>query len=165
MKAEPALFRQTDLALHSEVSSYTRRSSFGLPTADANRVVTAGDNRLAVFGHHAQIAVLQLEMNLLACAWIQVNTLKAAESQQGRPFHRGEFQIELHDLVSCHFSSVGDRYVHADGVDRIHHSPREAEFAVTEGCVTKAITERIQRLFFEVAVGAAFHGIVLKIWQ
>ena len=47
MKAEPALVRQTDLAFHSEVSSYARRSSFRLPPADANRVVITGGNSVA----------------------------------------------------------------------------------------------------------------------
>src|SRR5581483_3071878 len=102
-------------------------------------------------------------MHLLGCPRLEVNALEAAESQQRRTFHRREFQIELHDFVSRHSSRVANGYIRREGITRLHRRLREAEIAVTEGRVTQAIAEGIQRLSVEVAVGAAFHRIVLKV--
>ena len=67
-----------------EVSSRTRRSGIGLASTDADRVVPLRDDWIAILSHHAQIARLQLEMNLLACAWIEMNAFKSAQSDARR---------------------------------------------------------------------------------
>lgn len=58
------LFRQSDLAFHKQVPGDSRRSCIGLAAADADRVITAGNDRKAVLRHHAHISILQLKMNL-----------------------------------------------------------------------------------------------------
>ena len=82
------------------MSGNTGRSGIWLTTADADAVVSAGDDGMAVLGHHAQAAVLQLEVNLLACARIEMNALESAESDLGRTRDQWELQIKLHDLIA-----------------------------------------------------------------
>src|SRR5579859_5317990 len=90
------LFRQGDLAFNSEVSGDARCSGIRLAATDADGVITAGDNRISIFRHHAQVPVLQLKMDLLACAGIEVNALESTQSYSRRPIHWRKFQIKLH---------------------------------------------------------------------
>ena len=68
------------LAFNAEVSGDSRRSGIRLATADADRVITAADDQVAVLRHHAQVSVLKLEMNLLTCGPIEVDALESTES-------------------------------------------------------------------------------------
>lgn len=52
------------------------RLSIGLAAADADGVIAAGNDRLPGLGHHAQVAILQVEVNLLACSGFEVDSLK-----------------------------------------------------------------------------------------
>src|SRR5271157_5753616 len=159
------LFRQADLAFNTEVPGGPRRSGIRLAAAEADGVIAACDDRTAVLRHHAQVSTLQLKMNLLACARVEVNALESPESYLRRPVNRREFQIELHDFVPCQLSGIGHCHISSNRIARIHGCLWQGEIAVTEGRVTQAIAERIKWLSVEVAVGARLHGVVLKMGQ
>jgi hypothetical protein len=55
-----------------------------LASADADDILTLSDDWISIRGHHAQIAVLQIEMNLLARARFQMNALESTESDERR---------------------------------------------------------------------------------
>ena len=74
------LFGQCILAIDVEVAGRNGRSGVGLATADADRVIPLRDDRIAILRHHAQIARLQIEVNFLACAGIEMNALKSTQS-------------------------------------------------------------------------------------
>ena len=99
-----------------EFAGATRRSGIGLSAADADRVVPLRDDRIAILGHHAQITRLQIEVNLLACAWFEMNALKSAQSDARRALHGRKLEIELHDLVSRYVSGIGHRDISANGL-------------------------------------------------
>jgi hypothetical protein len=82
--SEQTLFRQGHLGLHAEVPANAWRSRIGLAAADADGVFPCGNQRIACLGDHAQIAVLQLEVNFLACARFEMNALEATEGDFGR---------------------------------------------------------------------------------
>ena len=86
------LLWQRVLALNMEVITYARYSSIGLPTTDAECVIPLDDDRIAILGHHAQIARLQIEVNLLRSAGLEMNALKSAKSTRGAPFSSGNLR-------------------------------------------------------------------------
>ena len=98
------LFRQSHVAFNTEVPGDSRSSGIRLAAADCDRVLAAGDDRIAVLRHDAQVSVLQLKMNLPTCARIEINALESTESYSRRSIHRREFHVELHDFISRHFS-------------------------------------------------------------
>ena len=61
-----------------EMPSDRPRCSVRLSSAHADGVISASDDRVAVLCHHAQVPVLQLEMDLLTSTGIKVNALKSA---------------------------------------------------------------------------------------
>jgi hypothetical protein len=65
-------------------------------------------NRIAILGHHAQITRLQIEVNLLRSAGLEMNALKSAKSDAGRALFIREFEIKLHYFVSRDVAGVGD---------------------------------------------------------
>ena len=87
----------------------TRRSRFRLTSSDGDGVITLSDDRISFLSYHAQIARLQLEVNLLACAGIKMNALEAAKSDARRAFNGGKLEVELDDLISRHLAGVRDR--------------------------------------------------------
>src|SRR5580658_9845539 len=80
MNNSPLLFGQCILAVNVEVACRNGRCCLGLTSADADRVITLRNDRIAIFRDHAQIARLQVEMNLLACARFEMDALKTAQS-------------------------------------------------------------------------------------
>src|SRR5215469_16143691 len=95
-----ALFWQCILAFNVETAADNRRSSVRLTAADADCVIALGDDRIAVFGHHFQIARLQIEVNCLARAGIEMDTLKTSQGDERRSFDLRELEIELDNLIS-----------------------------------------------------------------
>jgi hypothetical protein len=67
-------------------------SGIGLPTTDAEGVIPLSDDRIAILGHHAQITRLQIEVNLLRSAGLEMNALKSAKSTRGAPFSSGNLR-------------------------------------------------------------------------
>jgi hypothetical protein len=72
-----ALFGQGEPAFDIEAPAHSRRGAIGLSAADADCVIAWSDNRTAILSHHDQIAIFQLEVNLLARARLQMNALKS----------------------------------------------------------------------------------------
>ena len=108
-----------------ELSGNYWRSCVRLASADADRVIALSDDRISILGHHAQIAVLQFEVNLLARAGFEMNALKSAESDAGRTLHGRELEIELHNLISRDLAGVGHRHIGANRLSRSHGLRRE----------------------------------------
>ena len=52
-------------------------SGIGLSSADADRVITLRDDRIAVLGDHTKVVVFQFEMDTLAAARFEMNALKS----------------------------------------------------------------------------------------
>src|SRR6185503_3896631 len=77
------LFRQCVLAVNVEMASDNGRAGIRLTATDADGVVPRSNDRIAVLGHHTQVAIPQLEMNFPACTWIEMNSLKSSESNKG----------------------------------------------------------------------------------
>src|SRR5215831_19736651 len=77
VEAPCRLFRQGDPAGDTEVAGDTRRSGIWLAAADTDGVITVGDDRMALVGHHAQVSVLELKMNLLTCARFEMDALES----------------------------------------------------------------------------------------
>ena len=102
------LLWQRVLAVNMEVATYARYSGIGLPTTDAECVISLSDDRIAILGHHAQITRLQIEVNLLRSAGLEMNAMKSAESNAGRALFIREFEIKLHYFVSRDVAGVGD---------------------------------------------------------
>ena len=69
------------------------RSGFRLTASDTDGVVSRSNDRIAALSHHAQIALRQLEMNFLACARIEMNSLKASKSDERRTLNRRELLV------------------------------------------------------------------------
>ena len=101
------LFGQRQLAIDLEVPGDGRRSGIRLSSPDADGVVTSGNDRVTIFSDHDQIAVLQVEVDLLARARLQMNFLESAESDLRRTLDRGELDVDLDGLISCNFPRVG----------------------------------------------------------
>ncbi len=84
------LFEQRDLVLDVEVSSDSWCSRIRLASSDADGVIPGGNDGTAKLRDHAQIAVLKLEVNLLACARFEMDALKSTKSDLRRtPSHQG----------------------------------------------------------------------------
>ena len=81
------------MAVDVEMTGGAGRSCFGLTATDANGVVSWSDDRIAVLGHHAQVALLQLEMNFLTSTRIEMNSLESSKSDEGRTFDRRELEV------------------------------------------------------------------------
>ena len=63
--------------------------------------------QVTIFSDHDQIAVLQVEVDLLARARLQMDFLESAESDLRCTLDCGELDAELDGLISCNFPSVG----------------------------------------------------------
>src|SRR5579871_3025123 len=83
-----ALFRPRVLAVDVEMTCDTGRSGVRLSATNADGVVSWSNHRIAVLADHAQIALLQLEMNFLARTRIEVNSLKSSKSDEGCTLYR-----------------------------------------------------------------------------
>ena len=108
-----------------ELSGSHGRSCIRLASADADRVIALRDDRISILRHHAQIAVLQLEVNLLARARFEMNALKSAQSDVRRTLHRRELEIDLDDFISRDFAGIGHRHIGVDGLPRGHSLRRD----------------------------------------
>ena len=60
-------------------------------------------------GDHAEVARVQLELDLLARSRLQMDALKSAECAPRRTGHVGKLQVQLDDFISGNLSSVRDR--------------------------------------------------------
>src|SRR5580658_5762852 len=78
MNTSPLLFGQCILAVNVEVASRNGRCCLGLPSADADRVITLRNDRISFLRNHAEVARLQIEVHFLACARFEMDALKAA---------------------------------------------------------------------------------------
>jgi hypothetical protein len=93
----------------------SRRSGIRLASPNADGVVTSGNDGVAIFSDHDQIAVLQVEVDFLARARLQMDLLESAESDLRRTLDRRELDVDLDGLISCNFPRVGYCDI---GVDR-----------------------------------------------
>src|SRR5690349_190152 len=89
------LLRQRILPVNVEMAADAWRSGVRLASSDADGVIPFRDHRIPFLGHHTQIARLQLEVHLLACARIEMNPFEAAKRDKRSTFDRREFEIEL----------------------------------------------------------------------
>ena len=112
------LLGQRELAIDIEVAADRWRSSIRLAATDADGVVTSGNDRVAIFSDHDQIAVLQVEVDLLARARLQMDFLESAESDLRRTLDCGELDVDLDGLISCNFPRVGYRDIGGDRLPR-----------------------------------------------
>ena len=80
----------TNLPFTLKVLVSTCTPEYGWPPPTETRVLALGDNRLSSFGHHAQVARLQLEPHLLRGARLQMNPLEAAQRPHRRAGHLRE---------------------------------------------------------------------------
>ena len=142
LRQATASFGQCVLAIDMEMTADAWRSGIGLASADADRVVPLRDDRIAVLRHHAQITRLQIEMNLLACAGVEMNALKSTQSDARRSFDLRELEIELHDLVSRNLAGIGHRHISAEGLSGGNSRSRYAQIAVAEFRVAEPVAER-----------------------
>ena len=94
-----------------------------------------------------------------------MNALEAAEGDGWRTFHIGEVQVQLHNLVSCPAACVRHGYIGVYRTSGIHGLLRHLEVTVFERRVAEPVSERVERLSFEVPVGPAGHRIVLEVGQ
>src|SRR5256885_16654051 len=99
-------FRQSFRSFHLKSPCDGWRSGVRLSPADRNRIFPLGDDRFSGVVHHAQVAVFQLELNLLRFARLQVHALESAQRTQWRSGGIWESEIELCYLVAFEFSSV-----------------------------------------------------------
>src|SRR5438046_2949763 len=77
-------FRQSFRSFHLKSSRDGWRPGVRLSPADRNRILPLGDDRFSGVAHHAQVAVFQLELNLLRFARLQVHALESAQRTQWR---------------------------------------------------------------------------------
>ena len=82
------------------------------------RVVSWSNDRIAVLRHHAQVALLQLEMNFLTCTRIEMNSLKSTKSDEGRTLNRREFQVQLNDLIAWDLAGIRHRHIGPNRLSR-----------------------------------------------
>src|SRR5579871_4992471 len=143
-----------------EVAACSGGSGVRLSSPDADCVIALRDHRSSVFRHHAQRAVFQVEMNLLACARIEMNAFESAESDERRTFDRWKLEIELNNLVSSHLSCVGHRDICAHGLACRHGLRTYADVAVAELRVAESVAEWIKRLAAEIAISAVRHPVI-----
>ncbi len=124
-----------------------------------------GDDDISGLSDHAQVATLQVKLNHLAGAWLKMNALESAKGANGRARNIRKLQIELHDFVARDLPRI--RHRHED-IERIRGGDlrvRQGEIAVLECCVAQTVSERPERLAFEIAIRAAFHRVVLEVGQ
>src|SRR6185312_12913146 len=140
-----------------------RRAGARLSATDGDRVGPLRDDDVAFFGHHAHVPTPQMETNGLARARREVYALKPAQCPQGCAVNVGKFQIQLDDLITGHFASIGDAYRRIEGLARHERRLGQGQVAVFERRVAQSIPERPERLTREVAVSAPFHRVVLEI--
>ena len=124
------LFRQGELAIDFEVAADRRRSGVGLAATDADGVLTTGNDGIPIFGDHDQIAILEVEVNLLARARLQMNFLESAESDLRRTLHCRELEIDLYGLISRDLACVGYGDIGGDRLSRSNCLRGDTEFAV-----------------------------------
>jgi len=151
------------LAFDLEPSGDYWRSGVRLASTDADRVITLSDDWISILGHHAQIAVLQLEMNSLARTGFEMNAPKSAESDLRSAFHIRKFEIELDNFISRYLSRIGHRGLRVDRSSCIHSLRCHPEIAVAKGCVAEPIAERVERLAVEVPVGPVGHPVIFDV--
>src|SRR5690349_9471574 len=117
-----------------EVPANSWRSRIGLASSNADRVIALSDNWISILGHHTQIAVLQLEMNLLARARFEMNPLESAESNERSTFHGRELQIDLYDFISFAIAGIRHRDLRFYRMSRTYSVVGNTEIAVLECC-------------------------------
>lgn len=61
-----------------ELPGYAGSACIGLAASEGERVIPLSEDGISVLGDHAQVATLQLKVNLLAGAGFKVNTLETA---------------------------------------------------------------------------------------
>ena len=159
------LFWQGELAINLEVAADTWRSGIRLSAANAHCVITCSDDRITILGHHTQIAALQLKVNLLVRARLQVNALKSAKSNLRRTLYGRKLEIDLYRLISRDLAGVGYRDISGDGLPCRHNLRRDTEVAVLKGGIAESVAKRIERLAFEVPVGPVCHLVVFEVGQ
>src|SRR6185369_13953708 len=77
---QPMLFRQCILVLDVEMTTDARSAGIGLASPYADRVISFGNDWIAVFRHHAKVARLQIKMHLLASTRFELDTLESTQS-------------------------------------------------------------------------------------
>lgn len=159
------LLRQRDLAVDVEMAGDFRRSRIGLTSADADRVVPRGDDRLADIRHHAEIAIRELEMNLPALARIEMDPPKSAKCDARRSCEGRKLEVKLRDLISRKLADIRNSHCYVDGIAGAERHFREDEIAIGKVCIAQAIAEGIEWLAGEVPVGTVLHRVVFELRQ
>jgi len=77
-----------------------------LAAAYGDYILALGNDGLSGFSHDAEVAWLQVEMQLLRGTGFEVDTLEGAQCRVGRAGHMGEFQIELGHFVAARLHRV-----------------------------------------------------------
>ena len=76
--------------------------------------------------------------------------------------HIGEAQIELRHFVAGDLPGIGHRNIGGKWIAGLDGVGRHGQSAVSEGGVTQAVAEGIERLALEVAISAALHRVIFK---
>lgn len=74
---ESKLFWQPDLSIDVKMPCNSSRAGIRLAASNANREV-ASRNRMSILRDHAEVPVLEFEVDLLTLSRVQMNSLKAA---------------------------------------------------------------------------------------
>src|SRR5215472_5685759 len=133
----------------------------GLCAANRDGVLTGDDDAIALFVDLTERARVDGDANLRRLAGIEVHAGESSKDAQWSfegPWLR---EVEFDDLVADRGACI----LHC-GFDRCRlsrfHWRRRLHLAVREGGVTEAVAESVERLAFEVAIGAALHRVVLE---
>ena len=118
-----------------EFAIYGRCACVELASADADRVITFGDDWISILGNHSEIAILQLEVKPPACARVKMNALESTRSDLGRTFRNRESEIDLNDLITHYLASVGHRDVSLNWLSRSYSICGQTKVPVGEACV------------------------------
>src|ERR1035437_4618671 len=141
-----SLLRQRLASVYLERCVHRRCSCVRLAAADRDRVTALRNDRIPSLGDHHQVAVLQLKLDLLRLARLEVNSLEAAQSTQRGPGDVGEGEVDLSDLVTLTVSGIGDGGSGDQQIARVDCGLGRGELAVGKLRVAEAIAERIKRL-------------------
>ncbi len=115
---ELRLFGQIFGAVDVEVLRQRLRGGIWLAAADGEGIVARLDDGFAGCSDHTEVAILQLEVDLLRCPCGEMNALESAECPKRRARNVRELEIELDNLIAFAAAAVGDGDVGRDRIAR-----------------------------------------------
>jgi hypothetical protein len=83
---------QQDLPIDFEVAAHRGNPGVRLTATNGQRVLSLRNDDVPHIGHHAQVAALQMEFNLLTRTRSEMNTLEPTQRAQRRSRRAGNFK-------------------------------------------------------------------------